>query len=218
MILSARKRHPSNGPGNRPVKQWFDPCLQRHLVFANIRADFQRYVDDHREGPHWLAVLRALLTYGFLATVVYRFGRWTRGIKPRLLSYPFKLVYALASTLIDILFGINFSTNAEIGPGLYIGHFGGIFLHGNMGRHCSVGQGVTIGYKGAGKSAGVPTLGDHVYVGAGAVVIGDIRVGNRVVIGANTTVVKDVPDGYRVVGAGVRMAPNEDAPRPSAGA
>ena len=187
-------------------------------MFDNIRADFQRYVDTHREEPAWLATVRSLLTYGFLATVVYRFGRWTRGIKPRWLSYPFKLVYALASTVIDILFGINFSTNAEIGPGLYIGHFGGIFLHGNMGRQCSVGQGVTIGYKGAGKSNGVPHIGDGVYVGAGAVVIGDIKIGNRVVIGANTTVVKDVPDGYRVVGAASRMAPQEAPPDPASDA
>jgi len=165
----------------------------------------------HREEPPWLGLARSLLTYGFLATVVYRFGRWTRGIRPRWLSYPFKLVYALASTVIDILFGINFSTNAEIGPGLYIGHFGGIFLHGDMGRQCSVGQGVTIGYKGAGKSTRVPRLGDNVYVGAGAIVIGDIRIGNDVVIGANTTVVKSVPDGCRVVGAAMRVEPLDSA-------
>lgn len=165
----------------------------------------------HREEPPWLGLTRSLLTYGFLATVVYRFGRWTRGIRPRWFSYPFKLVYALASTVIDILFGINFSTNADIGPGLYIGHYGGIFLHGDMGRQCSVGQGVTIGYKGAGKSTRVPRLGDNVYVGAGAIVIGDISVGNNVVIGANTTVVKSVPDGCRVVGAAMRVEPQGEA-------
>jgi serine O-acetyltransferase len=185
-------------------------------VFNHIRADFQRYYAARSAAePPPLAAVRSLLEYGFLATAVYRFGRWTRTIRPKLLSYPFKLLYALASTLVDILFGINLSTNAEIGPGLYIGHYGGIFLHGHMGRNCSVGQGVTVGYKGAGKSTGVPHIGDNVYIGAGAFVLGDLRIGDGVVIGANTTVVTDVPAGARVVSAASRILP-APAPQPAA--
>jgi serine O-acetyltransferase len=178
------------------------PCI---IVFDNIRADFRRYLDARRTEPVWLAVPRSLLAYGFLSTVVYRYGRWCRQVQPRWLSFPFKLVYAIASTLTDILFGINFSTNAVIGPGLYIPHFGGIFLHGHMGSQCTVAQGVTVGYKGAGKSTFVPRIGDEVYIGTGAVVIGDIEVGHRAVIGANTTVVKSVGEGATVVAAAARV-------------
>jgi len=174
-------------------------------MFDHIRADFRRYRHAHRGSR--FAPVAAAFEYGFLATLVYRYGRWTRSIRPRLLSYPFKLVYVALRFFVHVLFGIDLSTNAEIGPGLYIGHFGGIFLHGHMGRNCSVGQGVTIGYKGAGKSTERPRVGDDVYIGAGAFVIGAIRVGDRVVIGANTTVVKDIPDDCVVVSAKPRVLP-----------
>jgi serine O-acetyltransferase len=175
-------------------------------LLDNLRHDFRRYRDDQRGYGPLRGTLNVLGQYGFLAICVFRYGRWTRSIKPRLLSYPFKFVYVVLQTLIDILFGINVSVNCDIGPGFYIGHFGCIIVHADMGRNCSIGQGVTIGTKGAGKSDGCPVLGDNVYVGAGAKIIGRIRVGNDVVIGANTVVVKDVPDGMRVTGVAVRMS------------
>lgn len=177
------------------------------MLFPNIRADFNRYLQVHRASPWPVARVRAALEYGFIATAIYRYGRWTRAIRPKPLSYPFKLLYAALTTVSDILFGINISANADIGPGLYIGHFGGIFLHGDMGANCSVGQGVTIGYKGGGKSTRPPIIGRDVYIGTSAVLIGAITVGDGAVIGANTTVVKDVPPGYTVVSAAVRMIP-----------
>lgn len=176
-------------------------------MFDAIGSDLARYRATFAGAPAPVAVVRAFLCYGFLATLVYRYGRWCRSVKPRIVSLPFKLVYSLLSTLCELVFGIDISTNADIGPGLYIGHFGGIFLHGDIGRNCSVGQGVTIGYKGAGKSTRPPRVGDNVYIGTSAVIVGDVRVGNDAVIGANTTVVKDVPDGYTVVSAAVRMLP-----------
>ena len=68
---------------------------------------------------------------------------------------------------------------------------------------------VTIGYKGAGKSDHWPELGNDIYVGAGAKLIGDIRIGDGCIVGANTVVTKDVPPRTRVVGAAVRMSPLE---------
>ncbi len=176
-------------------------------MFDNLRQDFRRYRDDQRGYGPLRARLNVFVTYGFLAVCVYRYGRWTRSIRPRLLSYPFKLIYKILQFFIDVLFGINVSADCDIGPGFYIGHFGGIIVHGHMGKNCSVGQCVTIGTKGAGRSDGVPQIGDNVYVGAGAKIIGRIRVGNDVVIGANTVVVKDVPDGMRVTGGEVRVTP-----------
>ncbi|HYR24573.1 MAG TPA: DapH/DapD/GlmU-related protein [Aquabacterium sp.] len=154
-----------------------------------------------------IAGILGVLSYGFIAVAVYRYGRWTRTLRPRLLSYPFKLIYAVLQLLVDMLFGINISTNVEIGPGLYVAHFGGIFLHGHMGAHCSVTQGVTVGYKGGGKSTRPPSIGNNVYIGAGAVIVGDIRIGDNVVVGANTTVVKSVPDNHMVVSAEPRVMP-----------
>ncbi|MFT3761950.1 MAG: hypothetical protein QM761_04900 [Pseudoxanthomonas sp.] len=176
-------------------------------MFDILRQDFHRYYDGWKSSGRLRGGLHALLSYGFLATCVYRYGRWTRRIRPRALSLPFKLAYVLLKVPTELLLGIDISANADIGPGLYIGHFGGIFLHCNAGRGLSVGQGVTIGYKGAGKSDRWPELGNDIYIGTGAKVIGNIRIGDGAVIGANTVVTKDVPPRTRVVGAAVRMSP-----------
>jgi serine O-acetyltransferase len=148
---------------------------------------------------------RALLSHGFIATLVYRYGRWTRRVQPRVLGLLLRIPYYPMAWLRDWFAGINISTNADIGPGLYIGHYGAIFLHGHMGANCSVGQCVTIGFKGASKSTNPPRLGNNVYVGTSAVIVGDITIGDDVIIGANTTVVKDVPARHRVVSAAVRI-------------
>lgn len=176
-------------------------------MFPVLREDYERYHRNWRAaGSRW-APLRACFSYGLIATCVYRYGRWTQRIRPRLLSLPFKVLYVLLKIPVELSLGIDISVNSTIGPGLFIGHFGGIFLHCHAGRNLSVGQGVTLGYKGAGKSNGWPQLGDGIYIGAGAKVIGHVRVGDNVVIGANTVVTRDVPAGMRVVGAAVRMSP-----------
>ncbi|WP_364140980.1 serine O-acetyltransferase [Paenibacillus sp. LPE1-1-1.1] len=61
-------------------------------------------------------------------------------------------------------------------------------------------QGVTIGASSRGKNIGVPTIGDFVYIGAGAMIIGNVKIGNHAAIGANSVVTKDVPDHGVVVG------------------
>jgi serine O-acetyltransferase len=180
--------------------------------FRNLRSDYRRYLEVARAdyGPDraWLV---AAVQYGFLAGSVYRFGRWTRQIRPTWLSLPFKIVYRVLEFLSHVLFGIRISTNARIGPGLYIGHFGGITVRGRIGSDCTIAQGVTIGAKGAGRSDGYPEIGDRVYLGSGSMVIGHVTVGNDVVIGANTVVVHDVPDRCRVVSAAARILPPLEA-------
>ncbi len=180
----------------------------REKPASDFRADYQRYLATMIgiHGP-LRARFAAATEFGFLAIAVFRLGRWSRLIRPRWLAFPIKLIYRLFDFLVQILFGISISSNCRIGPGFYIGHFGGIVLHCTMGAGCSIGQGVTIGSRGAGRSDGYPVLGDRVYVGAGAMVIGSVGIGDDVIVGANTVVVTDVPDGYRVVSASARLLP-----------
>ncbi len=177
--------------------------------WQDLIADFRRFASasSHRSGV--IGLLANCLDYGFMAIAIYRFGRWCRMISPRWLSISPKFIYQLLRVFSNLILGIELSTASRIGPGFYIGHWGGIVVGADceLGSGCSVGQGVTIGYKGAGKSTRGPVIGNNVYVGVSAVVVGEIRVGHGVVIGANTTVVKDVPDNYRVVSAAVRMDP-----------
>lgn len=188
-------------------------------VQSPLRADFQRYLVTMQplHGP-LRARLAAASEFGFIAIAVYRFGRWSRTIRPRWLSLPVKALYRVLECFVQVLFGISISTDCEIGPGFYIGHFGGIHLHCKLGAHCSIGQGVTIGARGAGRSGGDPVVGDRVYVGAGAMILGGVKVGDDVIVGANTTVVTDVPAGCRVVSAAARILPPADRARPDIGA
>lgn len=113
--------------------------------------------------------------------------------------YPFSL---LMLQHYQYKFGIGISFLTEIGPGFYIGHFGGIFIYPDckIGKNCNLSQEVTIGNVPRGQNKGYPTIGDNVYIGPGAKVIGRLKVGDRVAIGANCVVTKDVPDDAVVVG------------------
>ena len=81
--------------------------------------------------------------------------------------------------------------------------FAGIFISygAKLGKGCTIFQQVTIGSNTLPntKNPGAPVIGDNVYIGAGAKIIGGIRVGNNVRIGANCVVTKDIPDNCTVV-------------------
>ena len=74
-----------------------------------------------------------------------------------------------------------------------------------LGANCNISHQATVGYKGRGSRKGFPTLGDNVYVGPGAKVIGSVKVGNNVAIGANAVVTHDVPDNAVVAGVPARI-------------
>lgn len=99
-------------------------------------------------------------------------------------------------------FGISIPYDTEIGPGFYIGHFGGIVVSrdARIGRNCNISQGVTIGQVNRGERKGVPVLGDNIHIGAGAVLLGAIKVGNGCAIGANAVLTRDLDDNSVAVG------------------
>lgn len=102
----------------------------------------------------------------------------------------------------DYKYGISISFRTQIGSGLYISHNGGIVInsHAIIGKNCNISHQVTLGVANRGKRKGYPIIGNNVYIGPGAKVIGNIHVGNNVAIGANCVVTKDVPDNSVVVG------------------
>ncbi len=99
-------------------------------------------------------------------------------------------------------FGISIPFTNSIGEGLYIGHFGGIFVspYVIIGKNCNISQDVTLGHKVRGAGIGSPTIGDNVYIAPGVKIFGNIKIGNNAAIGANCVVTKDVPDNGVVVG------------------
>lgn len=87
------------------------------------------------------------------------------------------------------------------GAGLHIAHGKIVVQHDvKIGQHCKILSDVTIGINGHKDSPGVPVIGDNVFIGTGARIIGPIHIGNNVVIGANAVVINDVEDGVTVAG------------------
>ena len=99
-------------------------------------------------------------------------------------------------------FGISIFYRTKISSGFYIGHFGSIIINQNsvIGMNCNISQDVTLGQSNRGIRKGYPVVGDSVYIGPGAKIIGNVRIGNNVAIGANCVVTKDIPDNSVVVG------------------
>src|SRR5262245_26787656 len=95
-----------------------------------LRADLERHLSLMDPGLSRLARLAALAeTQGVWASAVYRFGRWTRREAPRPLRAPLRLAYRVAAKLVEVAAGIQLPASAEVGPGLYLGHFGQIIVH-----------------------------------------------------------------------------------------
>jgi len=92
-------------------------------------------------------------------------------------------------------YGFDISYRTQIGKGLYIGHFGGIVVHGDaiIGENATFSQGMTIGVLNRGKNAGVPRIGNRVFFGPNCVVLGGIEIGDDVLIGANAAVHENIP-------------------------
>lgn len=165
-------------------------------MWGNIRADFRRYTGGKSSAR---AVFYALTDVALWAIATYRLGRRIRGIRLGLVRAPLTLGYFFLYKCMEILTGIRISVDSEIGPGLQIHNFGGIVIHGRLGRNCTIVQGAQIISRGNFKSEGWPTLGDGVYVGSGAKILGAVRIGNNVRIGANAVVKDDIPDDSLVL-------------------
>jgi serine O-acetyltransferase len=164
------------------------------MIREMLAEDLARFRAVGPEG-HFAFAAHCLRTPGVHAVLAYRLGQWALGLPAwaRIAAAP---GYWILSLLVHVLWGIEISRHARIGPGLYIGHSGGIVVGSQavLGARCSISQGVTIGVSTGGSDAGTPQLGDDVYVGAGAKVFGAVRIGNNVKIGANAVVHRDVPD------------------------
>lgn len=170
-------------------------------LLRTLQADFRRHVTPDMPPLQRAQVLVG--SQGVWATVVMRLGQWIYEPRGRagLAWLPGKIWYKVAAKGIELATGISVPASARIGPGFYIGHFGTIFVHPDavMGSGCSIGQGVTIGTRGLGDK-GVPRIGDGVYIGAGAKVLGGVTVGDGASVGANAVVVRDVPPAHVALG------------------
>lgn len=116
--------------------------------------------------------------------------------------FPIVALSRLRLRHLSLKLGIDINSQAVIGPGLKIEHFGNIFINGkaHIGKHCSILQGVTIG-----EYFGAPYVGDYAFIGPGAKLIGGVTIGRNCIIGANCVVTKNFPENSVIVGVPAKV-------------
>ena len=170
-------------------------------MFALFKQDVQRWVTPQQiAAPSqvtWKTTLKLLWQYMSLRALFwFRFGSWcsSKGI-PGMKGITQRLIYRS--------YGLEISPGTDIGGGLYIAHpIGTVIYAKHIGQNCTITASVTIGM---GNEWEFPVIGDNVFIGAGARVLGGICVGDGAVIGANAVVLDDVPAGATVVGVPARL-------------
>ena len=174
---------------------------------------FMKIKDDlaaaQERDPAATSKLEVILTYaGFHAMLAYRiahrFHTWGVPIIPRVISQ-----------LARWFTGIEIHPAAKIGRGFFIDHGMGVVIGETteIGDHVTLFQGVTLGGTGKERGKRHPTLGNHVVVGAGAKILGGIKIGDNVKIGANSVVLKSVPPNSTVIGVPARIIKTEGRER-----
>lgn len=140
------------------------------------------------------------------ATIIYRVSRMLFLIDIPILKIFLRLAGFFLMKFSEYFLGAVIKPEANIGPGLFISHTGIVRIHPKTvaGKNLSITVGVLLGEKGLG-GKGAPIIGDNVFLGAGAKVLGTIRIGNNAKIGANAVVTRDIPDNATAVGVPARV-------------
>jgi serine O-acetyltransferase len=161
-------------------------------VFSNFRKDLDQYKDSNG---------RMILSEPSLYVIaMYRSGHVIRNIKFMPIRWIFSIIHLPFYIFFSIITGIQIPRGCTIGPGLRIYHYGCIVLNPDtiIGANCTIRHETTIGTRIGDHD--VPIIGDNVDIGAGAKILGAIKIGNNVRIGANAVVLIDVPDNATAVG------------------
>jgi len=131
--------------------------------------------------------------------LIYRFGHFIH-------RFGFRRIARSISWMNRFLFSTWLPSSCTVGRNFEIGYWGlGVVIHSKtqIGNNCIIAQNVTIARKG--ETDDVPVIGDNVYIGAGACILGAVTIGNGAIIGANSVVTKDVAPYSIMAGVPAKM-------------
>lgn len=131
------------------------------------------------------------------------------------LWFPFFVLSRVVTRRLGVKHGILLPRQTRVGPGFCVRHAHGTIVneHAVIGRNCTISQQVTIGATNRGR-AGVPTIGDNVFIGPGARILGAVVIGRNVTIGANAVVTRNVEADAVVLAAQPDILRTNDASFP----
>ena len=144
---------------------------------------------------------------GFKAVSVHAFGQWRMSVRPSILRIALSGVYWMLYRRCCTVYGIELPYTVRLGDRVVFEHQNGIVIHGNsvIGDDSIIRHGVTLGNRHLHRPYDAPVLGRRVNVGAGAVILGQVRIGDDVQVGANAVVLDDVPAGATITGPKARV-------------
>jgi serine O-acetyltransferase len=169
------------------------------LIAADVRAKALWCYES--TGPK--AVIKALLTDGTPAMILYRLMQWAQRWRLAPLAMVFNKLNAVCCNCI-------IGRGADFGPGLVLIHSTGVVIntHVRGGSHVHIEHQVTIGAEGRQS----PALGNDIFLGAGAKIIGPVFIGDGARVGANAVVLRDVPPHCTAVGIPAQVVARRQPP------
>jgi len=176
-----------------------DPAVPRPgrlTLFGLLAADLRAKSRWCYDRDDWKGLVKVLLTDGTAAMIFYRLMQWSG----RYRLVPLEMLF---NKINGVLCSCIIGRGAEFGPGLVLVHSQGVVINGQVrgGSHVVIEHQVTIGAE----RKQSPLLGNNIFIGAGAKIIGTLSIGDETRVGANAVVVHDVPAGATVVGIPARV-------------
>ena len=164
-----------------------------HKIRTTLQHDFYR--ESGRWLTHWQMLKKCI-------NPNLHFIYWFRNAQKHPRNTLMGKLLRLILRRYQIRYGFQIYPETQIGDGLYLGHWGTVVVNpdAKIGRNCNLAQGVTIAQANRGKMAGAPSIGNEVWIGPNAVVVGNISIGDNVLIAPNAYVNADVPSNSVVVG------------------
>jgi len=172
-------------------------------MFETLRADMSRAMRETRNDPDWKPTWRnrvnVAIRHATWPVIAYRYGHWTLGVRIPVIGQLLRLSGLIFRKWTELFTSVHIDVHAKIGPGFVIHSVYAI----NLGK-TTIGENFTIA-TGCLISHACRGIGDNVYFGPGAKLVGDAKIGSNVVIAANSLVLTDVRSNMMVMGVPARI-------------
>lgn len=176
------------------ARAWHASSIGEHprvSFWAELRADYRRHG-------------RSLFSLPFWAIATYRFGNWC-DTWPQPFRYVGGKIYGLLLLWVEITTGILLNREVRVGKDFHLVHSGNIKIHPGtvIGDRVGIMHDVTLGT--TPEREGAPRIGNDVFIGAGAKILGPVTIGDRARVAANSLVIADVPPDTTAIGVPAKI-------------
>ncbi len=172
-------------------------------MFENLREDIDRAMRETRDDPNWKPSLseriEVMIRHSTWPVIAYRYSHWARSVRIPVFGQLLRISALLLRKWVEIFTSVHIDVRADIGPGFVIHSVYAINLGATkIGKNFTIATGCLVSHACRG-------IGDDVYFGPGAKLVGDAKIGSNVVVAANSLVLTDVGDNMMVMGVPARI-------------